>query len=235
MLSKRESLSALLTNELRRKIQDGTYKPGDRIPTEGELCAEHGVSRTVVREAVASLRADGLLRSRQGIGVFVNKASALRPFLIPERPSAAIVDMLHILELRLSVEVEAAAAAARRRTEEQLRDIREICDRIDAVNGSEGAVDGALDFGFHMAVARASNNPYLAKFLEFLGPQILIPRMRFGTREDDALLTKWRLEHRAVLDAIAAGDQEGSRLAMRTHLSDSMERYRGSDAADAKI
>ena len=75
MLGRRESLSSQLKKQLLQKIDDKVYLPGQRIPSESDLCAEFGVSRTVVREAVASLRADGVLKSRQGIGVFLHQAA----------------------------------------------------------------------------------------------------------------------------------------------------------------
>lgn len=234
MLGKRESLASQLKNELRRKIEDGTYKPGDRIPTEGELCAEYGVSRTVVREAVASLRADGLLLPRQGIGVFVNETLTLRPFAISMLPDAAVKEIVHILELRLSVELEAAAMAATRRTEKQLENIRIAHNRIEALESSDGTNSGQLDFNFHKMIARASNNPYFEKLLEFLGPQI-IPRLRIHAGDGDEMRRKWQAEHLALIAAIERGNAEAARKAMRDHLCDSLERYRNSKPAGAVV
>lgn len=227
MLGKRESLSSQLKNELRQKIEGGTYNPGDKIPTEGELCAEYGVSRTVVREAVASLHADGLLSPRQGVGVFVNETLTLRPFAISMLPDAAVREIVHILELRLSIELEASAMAATRRTEKQLEDIRTAHNRIEALESLDGANSGQLDFNFHKMIARAANNPFFEKLLDFLGPQI-IPRLRIHAGDGDAMRRKWQAEHLALIAAIEQGNAEAAREAMRIHLSDSLERYRNS-------
>lgn len=231
MLGKRESLSSQLKTRLGKKIREGAYKPGDRIPTEGELCAEYGVSRTVVREAVASLRADGLVMPRQGVGVFVNEIIPLQPFSISTPPCNDVDDLAHILELRLGVELEAAALAARRRTAAQLREIRSAFDRIDAAARPEGVGAGQLDFDLHLAIARASNNPYFETFLQFLGAQI-IPRLRFDAVEDDLLRARWRRNHAQIVTAIAAQREDAARQAMRAHLSESLSRHRDSRPAE---
>lgn len=233
MLGKRESLSSQLKTELRQKIRDGVYKPGDKIPTEGELCAEYGVSRTVVREAVSSLRADGLLFPRQGIGVFVNETVTLQPFSISMIPDAAVEEIVHVLELRLSVELEAAALAAARHTDAQMEEIRQAYHRLQNIPQGGGKSSGQLDFDLHMAIARASNNPYFEKFLEFLGPQI-IPRMRIQTDDEHFMRKKWQSEHCEVISAIEEYDPDRAREAMRMHLRDSLERYRNSKRINPK-
>lgn len=113
MLQKRESLSSQLKRMLARDIETQIYTLGERIPTEAELCRRYQVSRTVVREAIASLRADGLLISRQGIGVFVGKQARLRPFEIDVETR---MDAMHVYDFRISIEVEAAGLAAERHT-----------------------------------------------------------------------------------------------------------------------
>ncbi|WP_293720073.1 FadR/GntR family transcriptional regulator [Stappia sp.] len=230
MLGRRESLSSQLKKQLLQKIDDKVYLPGQRIPSESDLCAEFGVSRTVVREAVASLRADGVLKSRQGIGVFVDDAPRLLPFEISPIPDDAVQDILQILELRLSVELEAAAMAAERRSDAQLDQIREALERIRAEGNGQS---GPMDFDFHLAIARATNNPYFEKFLTFLGPQI-IPRLRInaiGAKvQSGAYNDKLQEEHGAILEAIEKQDAAAARDAMRRHLSGSLMRYRQSAA-----
>ncbi|WP_306152218.1 FadR/GntR family transcriptional regulator [Roseovarius sp. MMSF_3281] len=230
MLGKRESLSSQLEMELRQKIADGVYKHGDKIPTEGALCDEYGVSRTVVREAVSSLRADGLLQPRQGVGVFVNKTVKLQPFSISTIPDAQVEEIVQILELRLSTEVECAGLAALRHTDAQMTEIRDAWERIEAITSEGNANSGELDFNLHRAIARASNNRYFDKFLEFLGPQI-IPRIRARTEGEDEMRPKWQADHLEVIEAIARRDADEARDAMRRHLSDSLERYRKSSIA----
>jgi Transcriptional regulators len=229
MLGKRESLSSQLTKKLAEKIDSEAYRPGERIPTEAELCEEYGVSRTVVREAIASLRADGLLISRQGVGVFVSERKKLLPFEVDAASGDALADAVNILELRLGVELEAAALAAERHNKRQLQAIKARYKDIDReISGKEGD-KGRSDFEFHLAIARATNNPYYEKFLNFLGPHI-IPRLRFNSLQparepDQEYHAKIQKEHAAVLDAIAARNIDGARDAMRLHLKGSLMRY----------
>lgn len=230
MLGRRESLSSQLKKQILQKIDDKVYLPGERIPSESDLCAEFGVSRTVVREAVASLRADGVLKSRQGIGVFVDDAPRLLPFEISPIPDAAVQEILQILELRLSVELEMAAMAAERRSDEQLVRIKEALEKLSAEGSGQS---GAMDFDFHLAIARATGNPYFEKFLTFLGPQI-IPRLRINAlgsqAQSGAYNDKLQDEHWSILEAIETQDPVAARDAMRRHLSGSLMRYRQSAA-----
>lgn len=230
MLGRKESLSSQLTKKLAQKIEANVYAPGTRIPTEAELCEEYGVSRTVVREAIASLRADGLLIPRQGIGVFVSERTKLLPFEFDAKSEGTLADIIHILELRLSVELEAAALAAERHTGRQLQAIKARFKDINKEIADAEGDKGQGDFEFHMAIARATNNPYFEKFLRFIGPHI-IPRLRISSlrsrrdldQEYHAIIQQ---EHAAVLEAIAAGDPNAARDAMRVHLSGSLARYR---------
>ena len=230
MLGRKESLSSQLTKELTQKIEAQVYAPGSRIPTEAELCQKYGVSRTVVREAIASLRADGLVIPRQGIGVFVSERTRLLPFQFDAKSEGALADILYILELRLSVELEAAALAAERRTARQLQAIKaRFKDIGKEIIGSEGD-RGRGDFEFHMAIAQATNNPYFEKFLSFIGPQI-IPRIRMSSLQskrisDQEYHATLQKEHAAIVDAVSNRDADTARDAMRAHLSGSLERYR---------
>ncbi|EXL02220.1 FadR/GntR family transcriptional regulator [Aquamicrobium defluvii] len=230
MLRKRESLTSQIVRELTRKIDDKIYELGQQIPTEAELCEEFGVSRTVIREAIASLRSDGLLVSRQGIGVFVSSRTRLPPFDIEPPSPGKLTDIINILELRVSVEVEAAGLAAERSTAKQLKLIEKRLKAMELELGGDEAERGHADFEFHCEIARATNNPYFEKFINFIGP-LIIPRLRFSApeRKEDKDLTylkQIRTEHRNIVDAIEARDSEAARLAMREHLRGSLDRYK---------
>lgn len=230
MLGKRERLSTQLARQLARKITAQDYLPGEKIPTEAELCVEYGVSRTVVREAIASMRADGLLESRQGVGVFVSSGMRRLPFELVSDADGKLTDILQILELRLSVEVEAAGLAAERHTAAALRTIKARLRDIDKELRTATGDRGQADFGFHVAIARATGNPYFEKFLAFIGP-VIIPRRRFGSLRDDRLSdqeyhAELQIEHGRVVEAIASRDVAAAREAMRNHLSAALMRYR---------
>jgi DNA-binding FadR family transcriptional regulator len=207
-------------------ITAGRLPPGARLPTEQELMAAMGVSRTVIREAVAALRAEGLIATRQGIGSFVAELSPHALFRLEPGQSQTLADALHIMELRTAVETEAAGLAAERATPAQRRAIRRALTAIDtAIKRGETAI--AEDFAFHAAITDATNNPQFRKFLDFLG-RFIIPRasVRIRALNLRAYLMTFQQEHRAIAAAIDAKSVEPAREAMRTHLSNSRQRYR---------
>lgn len=218
-----------VVDRIASEIENGRLMPGDRLPTEQEMMAAFGVSRTVVREAVSALRAEGLVTSRQGAGVFVARDSSFRPFRIGADGLDSITDVLKVMELRLAVEVEAAVLAAERASAEEIAAIGQALERIDAAIGDgEGAVNE--DFAFHRAIAAATGNVHFVRFLEFLG-HLFIPRQSIRLElataaEQRAYLARVQREHRRMFSAISARDPVEARRAMRDHLSRSLERYR---------
>jgi len=188
-----------------------------------------GVSRTVVREAVAALRARGLVITRQGAGAFVDRDTGRQPYVIDPDGLGSLNSVLDILELRMAVESEAAAIASERATNAQIRAIREA-QRVfsRAIANGERAIKE--DFAFHQAIALATQNNRFVEFLEFLG-RLIIPRQSIRSFEGnpDSLrkyLGRIEQEHEAILLAIAAHLPKKAREAMRGHLLKSRERYR---------
>ena len=209
-------------------IRSGRLGPGARLPTEQALTAALGVSRTVVREAVAALRADGLVVTRRGSGAYVADPSA-GPFRIAAPKATALADVLEVMELRLAVEVEAAALAAERASRRQIATIRSAWRAIDvALNRGEGAV--AEDFTFHRTIAEATGNRQFPRFLAFLGSHV-IPRQSVRLSVDTpaerrAYLERIQHEHSRIVSGISNQDSAEARRAMREHLTRSLERYR---------
>ncbi len=227
---RRPNLTQSLIKEIRERITSGALKPGDKLPTEQKLVEEFGVSRTVIREAVAGLRADGLIEARHGVGVFVLDAPARNDgFRYLDVDPSRVSSIVEALELRAAVEVEAAAIAAQRCSPGQEARIRECFqDMLNVAKGTAAEVD--LDFAFHIAIADATNNSQFTKFLEFLG-QRTIPRSQIKRPDEsieDVTRREQRLndEHRAIMEAVCNRDAEAAREAMRVHLIGSQERYR---------
>jgi GntR family transcriptional repressor for pyruvate dehydrogenase complex len=215
-------------NDLSEKIRQGFYQPGQKLPTEPSLMAEQGVSRTVVREAISRLQAAGFVETRHGVGTFVlHLPAAETP--VDFMTVVTIRDVLAMLELRISLETEAAGLAARRRTEEQLDSIRQACEAIDAgIHRGENAVDA--DFEFHLQIVLATGNKYFEDFYRHLGTTT-IPRARVDTARlspDSAskYLPQTNQEHRHILDAITRKDSESAKAGMRLHITNSHERLR---------
>jgi len=226
----RRNLTQTVIAVLRERIQSDALKPGDKLPTEQQLVEEFGVSRTVIREAIAGLRADGLIEARHGVGVFVlepPKKAATLSFL--DDDTQRISSVIETLELRAAVEIEAAGLAASRCSPAQEARIRECFEDMSAsIAAGKTAEDD--DFAFHIAIAEATNNRQFTEFLEFLGRRT-IPRSQLRSlksAEYAVIRNEQRLqeEHRAIMQAICSHDPEQAREAMRTHLKGSLERYR---------
>lgn len=223
------SRTAQLAERLGRDIRLGKMRAGDRLPTEQKLIAQYQVSRTVVREAMASLRTEGLIVSRQGAGVFVADNATSRPFRIISDELRSLVEIEHVLQLRLAVEVEAAGIAAERRTEADLATIRDCLVAIDAAV-AEGGTAIEEDLAFHCAISGATGNPYFERFMHFLGP-VIIPRQTMwpgfeSAEERRAYLKQVQVEHRHIHAAVREGDRELARRRTREHLEAARDRYR---------
>jgi DNA-binding FadR family transcriptional regulator len=176
------------------------------------------VSRPVVREALARLRDDALIYSRQGSGSYIQRQ--------PDRavlrfaPVTSIADMQRCFEFRIALEGEAAALAAQRRDPEAMARIDTILKRLDAVIDA-GELGADLDFELHLAIARASQNRFYADTMASLQPHIrtgmTLARNLTLLRPRERVLTV-QAEHVAVVRAIRDGDAEAARRAMATHI-----------------
>ena len=228
------SLTDRVTDALTRLISGGEVPPGARLPTENEMAERFGVSRTVVREAVARLKSGGLVESKQGSGVYVRQPSADIPFRLAALDEST-ASVLQIVELRRGLEGEAAALAAERCTRAQLAEIRGALKEIarDEAAGRDG-VDA--DMGFHRAIARATGNPHFPALWDFIG-QFLRGAMR-ATRANEArrgdFAAQVRAEHDAIAEAIARRDAAAARAAALRHMEMAAARLRASGGEPAQ-
>ena len=222
------SLSDALFKKLEERIRTGEMPPGSRFPSQKDLCETENVSRTVVREAVARLAAQGLTTSRQGSGVFVAETAQYRAFQVTRDELSELADVIKLLEMRLAVETEMAALAAARRTTADIGAIREALAQMDDVMGDPEAAARA-DSAFHLAIARATQNDYFVRLVDFLGVRLVPPRnlyLRDETEEAHrAYAAKVRAEHEALVDAIVRMDTVRAREAARHHMQESLSRH----------
>lgn len=228
------SLTEKVLRALRELITSGQVLPGDKLPTEPALIEQFGVSRTVIREAIAALRAEKFVESRHGSGVFVlefsrDPISSLSSSSLSSGAIKKISEVLEELELRAAVEMEAAVLASQRGSPAQLAAIMEKSEEFEQL-ALRDAVTTEADFEFHLAIAKATNNPRFEKFLRALGRHT-IPRehLRNVLKGKKALPSRDKSlseEHRAIAEAIAARNPAAARDAMRAHLDGSAERYR---------
>ncbi|WP_426106078.1 FadR/GntR family transcriptional regulator [Massilia sp. TSP1-1-2] len=224
---KHRNLAQGVIEQFASDIHSGILKPGDKLPTESAIMALHGVSRTVVREAISHLQASGQVETRHGIGTFVLEAAPATGGLLSDT-IVTLRDVLAILELRICLETEAAALAAARRTDEQAAQLGIIVESMRASGEQGGAVGD--DVQFHLLIAQATGNKYFVEILAHLGSAI-IPRARVNAAklaqdEPGAFTRRVHHEHEEIWRAIERQDGEGARAAMRTHLSNSRERLR---------
>lgn len=227
-----QTLSGTLVESLRTRIVNGDIAPGEKLPSEPRLATEHGVSRTVVREAIARLNLEGLVHTRRGSGSYAltppaDDADGAPPLV------RSLDDRIALVEYRLALEAEAAALAANRRTPAQLA---ALADRLDALASSDGHPATAMqhDFAFHRLVAEAAGNRFLLEALDRLGPQMIaMPRGRLdrttsdpdeGSGPDAGRFSAVVQEHRAVLAALESQDPLAAAAAMRVHLAGSRRR-----------
>jgi GntR family transcriptional repressor for pyruvate dehydrogenase complex len=219
-------LTAELVARLTADITSGKLAPGQRLPTEQEMIAATGVSRTVIREAVAALRADRLVVTRQGVGAFVAE-QVRRPFRVDFDENTPLREALNVLELRTGVEIEAAGLAAERASPAQ---VKRIAERFAAIRAAIEDGDNAVDedFAFHCAIADATGNPQFRRFLEYLG-RFIIPRGTvWGSTApptNRAHLDLFQREHEQILRAIESHSAAQARSAMQRHLLNSRARY----------
>ena len=229
------SLVSDLVDKLSESIRNYSLRPGEKLPTETEIIQKYDVSRTVVREAISNLQATGLIETRRGIGSFVRSASGIELGLKPES-IITVRDVLAMLELRISLETEAAGLAAARRTESHLEGMRQALQAFEQQIGQSG--DGVSpDFQFHLQIAYATGNRYFVEVMSHLGTATL-PRTRvFTIQGEDERLHYLRIvnqQHSDIYAAIERKDPEAARAAMRAHLSRSYDRlHRAAQAAES--
>lgn len=224
------NLRSELAASLIAQIESGDLKPGARLPTEQAIMLATGVSRTIVREALATLRAKGLITTRQGLGAFVTSDPSPRTFSILPNDLESLDEVLHVLELRMGIECEAAGLAALRRTPEDLERMQSRLDALDQAVAETGQ-GPQEDFAFHRAMLAATQNPYYGRLFDTFG-SLMVPHQwaqfdRMTAAERQRHAKRMRKEHYDIFNAIAQGNEAAARRAIRHHLSQSAGRFRG--------
>lgn len=230
--ARRMKLSERISLSLRQEYLSGQLSGGQKLPTELQLSEVFGVSRTVIREAIAGLAADGLLESRQGAGIFVveqpAETAAMPPVVRQDLPNN-ISNALNVLEVRIALEMESAALAAIRKNSSQEARIQETFFEFDRLL-QLGQPTGKADFDFHRSIAEATNNPFYVEVLDGLGTRTIPCDVTSPHATEEVLSFDYQAglqkEHLAIMNAILLGDADQARIAMRQHLAASQQRYR---------
>ena len=220
----RAGLPSQVATHVRNQIVHGNLSPGDRLPTEREMASQHGVSRAVIREAVAKLIHEGLVISRQGVGAFVASPDNATTLVIDPDRFANPQDYRQLYELRLVLESGAAELAASNCDAQDIDAINQTIIEMSNVEDSHEIYVGH-DIAFHHAVAAASKNPFVSMFISFvdlkLQESIFVALRKLDFRSTTEISIA---EHKAVLKAIQARDPAGAATAMRAHLQNSSRR-----------
>ena len=222
--TKRPSLADQVYDQLLAKILEEEYPVHSRLPTEEALAQSFGVSRPIVRMALSRLRDDGIVQSRRGSGSYVLRCPDRQ--LISFVPLESVSDVQRCYEFRIDVEGAAAAWAARRRDDEDLAAMDEAFKVMEQTyHQNELGVEA--DQKLHLAVARATKNPFFSSVLESLGEQIAfgVKLSRSLTLLDSPVRQELVLsEHRAILEAIRLRQPEVAQACMRHHITAAKDR-----------
>lgn len=223
---KTERLSSQISKLILSEIQSGLLLPGDRLPAETVLAQKYGVSRTILREAIASLKNDDILESKQGRGIIVKNPSQRQAFRFSDVFETISVDEInYFYEMRALLESEAAGLAAVRHTKEDMLSIKEALREMEEAVRSSSPGDEA-HFKYNAAIAKASHNPVLIEFLAFLQNKLhsLATELRIKTMMSPERAETVLSEHRHVVESIFTSDPQKAKQAVMTHLKNAAER-----------
>ena len=221
------TLASRVADKLLQKIRSDKLEPGTRLPSEQSMALHFAVSRTVLREAIALLKANGVLNTRKGSGTFV---CAAEEDTGDEMTEQSVQSLLNLIEVRRGLEAETAALAAVRRTPGQLAEIEHALRRIEesVASGIDGVEE---DVRFHLCIAAATGNPYWEKFVEMFAQPIRsavkVTRANEARRLDFS--KQVQQEHEKIVSAISAGNPELARIAATEHMVHAAERVRQAD------
>lgn len=210
----------IITDELRRMIEAGLIKPGEKLDTIDQLAGQYRVGRSTVREALSHLKALGLVESRQGGGTYVKKPG-LEPLVVLESLHNSNAELSQVLQVRRILEVGAAGLAANHRTAEDIESLSKIIFQMrDAVGNEE--ISQIYDTNFHLAIAKASGNAILETMMTHISAAV------FRTIKDSRKLwhysgkdTAGKLlgEHMKLFEAIRDRDAKLAAATMAKHLA----------------
>ncbi len=212
-----------VAEQIRILIETGELKAGAKLPAERELSERFGVSRPTVREALIVLEVEGYLQIRMGSGVYINRKPQPMTDAVPVDDSDGPFE---ILEARLLIESGIAEEAARRATPASIARIDDILARMEA-GLEKPQLALACDRAFHTAIADIIGNSALNRFTGLIYDRRMTPYFEKLASYFEGPHT-WRLaleEHKAIRDAIVAGNPSAAREAMRQHLTLAQKRF----------
>jgi GntR family transcriptional regulator, transcriptional repressor for pyruvate dehydrogenase complex len=222
------SLSVHVADQLEALITQGKVSVGEKLPTENSLCDSFGVSRTVIREAITHLKSLGLVETRRGVGTSVLRSSTVEARPAERINPTTVEDILHLLELRLTLEPAAAELAALRHDDEDRQRLEG--QHLAFSNAYAGKTQAREeDYLFHFAIAAATKNPFFQSFYKQWS-QSVIPRAKLLSIDinpisSERYLERVQEEHTYILEAILSRDAQAARETMFQHLNRARNMY----------
>ena len=225
-LDRPRTLPDTIAESIQQKIESGHFAVGDKLPAEAQIASEFGVSRSAVREAISRLKRDGLIETRKGSGAYVGAPSQLTSFRISPECFDKRLELQQILQLRTSVEADAAALAARLHSDEQLSALDHYLACLDAASSaprSSETVEAWFDAEaqFYLTVAQASGNTFFVNFLQLIDARVRM-KLRLAAMNNirvAEMQAEVVQEHRDIVEAIRRRDPEAASRAARTHFT----------------
>jgi DNA-binding FadR family transcriptional regulator len=221
-------VSEVIVEQIRALVREGRLKPGDRLPSERELCERFGVSRVTVREALRVLEASGLVEIYVGAhgGAFVTTPTS-------KRVGEGLADLLSlspltatgVTEARMVFELGILPLVIERATEEDIAELFRLCDESDEAL-KNGSYSMAMSAAFHVRVAACTHNTAIEMIVHsFHGP--LLMSLREAQQAAPLMGRKGTHEHRQYVEAIRDRDVEAARTVMTAHLNRTAQRVKG--------
>lgn len=206
-----------IADEIRSLIKKGVLKPGEKVPTEMELCEAFGVGRSSVREALQSLEHLGLIETRPGIGRFLNKDAIMILNSLTWGQMIERASIFELMEIRRILEVAAARLAAERATDDDISELDEIINEMKKVDNNNLNLFFDYDLRFHLTLSGSCKNSLLTEFINLLIQRISGQAIAFmKTLSYTSEITIRQFEK--IIKAIKEGDPVSASEGMEEHL-----------------
>jgi GntR family transcriptional repressor for pyruvate dehydrogenase complex len=215
----RVTLGEQVALQLAEMIKSGRWKPGEKLPSEAELCRAMGVGRSTIREALKSLAFTGMVWMRAGGGTYVSEGpQRLLDGVLRNGEMETEKDLRDICESRLILETALAAMCAERASAAEMKELRDLVEEMERHLDRDDRRFMELDLTFHMTIAGACGNKILIKVLNEV--RRALQQWMEKSPESPGSRERALVHHRRILEALEARDPEKAERAMRRHLGD---------------
>ncbi|KAA3616913.1 MAG: FadR family transcriptional regulator [Calditrichaeota bacterium] len=214
------SLSKQIARDIEKSILEKKFIPGQKLPTEMELCDMFDVSRTALREAIKMLSSRGLITVKKGSGIFVEDYSATnvtKPMQLFLELNLDKEYLKHIIEVRKLLEPQIVRLAAVKKNDRDIAEMEKILQDLNDCPKDNFEKEGMLDRNFHLALAKAAGNPMVPMILEPIFQLMPKIKMLIYSKVENAKKAA-ELYHEKIFVCIKKGDADGAAQAMKEHL-----------------